>query len=96
MSQILDGLLRLSSAEAIEPSHAGTVNLTELIRQRLDQFTAHAEAQQVELRYEAQSSALVAAETGDLETVLDNPACVALMEKFIADHPALWNEDIGE
>lgn len=28
-------------------------------------------------------------------TVLDDPECVALMEDFIAAHPALWNEDIG-
>lgn len=29
-------------------------------------------------------------------TVLQDPACIALMERFIAAHPALWNEDIGE
>ena len=28
--------------------------------------------------------------------VLDNPECVDLMERFIAEHPSLWNEDIGE
>ncbi|MEU7513092.1 nucleoside deaminase [Streptomyces sp. NPDC042898] len=28
--------------------------------------------------------------------VLDDPACVALMAGFIAAHPALWHEDIGE
>ena len=28
--------------------------------------------------------------------VLDDAECVALMESFIADEPALWNEDIGE
>lgn len=27
--------------------------------------------------------------------VLQEPACVELMRNFIADHPALWNEDIG-
>lgn len=27
---------------------------------------------------------------------LDLPECVAMMEQFIADRPALWNEDIGE
>ena len=26
----------------------------------------------------------------------DAPECRALMERFIANHPALWNEDIGE
>jgi creatinine deaminase len=26
----------------------------------------------------------------------DDPECRALMERFIADHPALWDEDIGE
>ena len=28
--------------------------------------------------------------------VLDSQACVAMMERFIAENPALWNEDIGE
>jgi cytosine deaminase len=27
--------------------------------------------------------------------VADEPACVDLMTRFIAHHPALWNEDIG-
>lgn len=27
--------------------------------------------------------------------VLDNFECVALMERFIAERPSLWNEDIG-
>lgn len=27
--------------------------------------------------------------------VLDDERCVAMMTDFIADHPALWNEDIG-
>jgi cytosine deaminase len=28
--------------------------------------------------------------------VLDDPECVAMMQAFIAAHPELWNEDIGE
>jgi cytosine deaminase len=28
--------------------------------------------------------------------VVDDPACVRLMERFIASRPQLWNEDIGE
>ena len=28
--------------------------------------------------------------------VLQDPTCTRLMEEFIAAHPALWNEDIGE
>lgn len=28
-------------------------------------------------------------------TVVDDAECVALMERFIAEHPELWNEDIG-
>ncbi len=28
--------------------------------------------------------------------VLDDADCVAMMEAFIAAHPELWNEDIGE
>jgi cytosine deaminase len=30
----------------------------------------------------------------DLE-VLQDPACIDLMRRFIRDHPELWNEDIG-
>jgi len=29
-------------------------------------------------------------------TVLDDGECIALMRDFIAAHPDLWNEDIGE
>ena len=29
-------------------------------------------------------------------TVLQDSTCIRLMEQFIAAHPALWNEDIGE
>lgn len=28
-------------------------------------------------------------------TVVDDPECRALMERFIAEQPVLWNEDIG-
>lgn len=28
-------------------------------------------------------------------TIVDDPECVALMTRFLADHPDLWNEDIG-
>jgi cytosine deaminase len=28
--------------------------------------------------------------------VVQDPACIAIMARFIAAHPALWNEDIGE
>src|SRR5690242_15573124 len=28
--------------------------------------------------------------------VLQSPRCIELMRQFIAAHPALWNEDIGE
>jgi cytosine deaminase len=27
--------------------------------------------------------------------VVQDPACIALMEKFIRENPKLWNEDIG-
>ncbi|HYN14265.1 MAG TPA: nucleoside deaminase [Terriglobales bacterium] len=29
-------------------------------------------------------------------SVLDDPECIALMRAFIAEHPDLWNEDIGK
>ena len=29
-------------------------------------------------------------------TVLNDVECIEIMEKFIADNPTLWNEDIGE
>ena len=28
--------------------------------------------------------------------VVQDAECIALMRRFIAEHPALWNEDIGE
>jgi len=28
--------------------------------------------------------------------ILNDPACIELMETFIRTHPELWNEDIGE
>src|SRR5262245_43901518 len=28
-------------------------------------------------------------------TVLNDPECIAMMRKFTAEHPDLWNEDIG-
>ena len=28
--------------------------------------------------------------------IADDPRCVELMRTFIAEHPSLWNEDIGE
>lgn len=36
------------------------------------------------------------AEHGVEITVVDDPECIELMTDFIAGHPALWNEDIGE
>lgn len=27
--------------------------------------------------------------------IVQDPACIALMQQFIRDHPQLWNEDIG-
>lgn len=35
------------------------------------------------------------AEHGVRITLLDDPACVALMTEFIAERPGLWFEDIG-
>ena len=35
------------------------------------------------------------AEHGVRVTVLDDERCVELMRTFIAEHPELWNEDIG-
>lgn len=28
--------------------------------------------------------------------VLNDPSCVAMMRRFIASHPQIWNEDIGQ
>ena len=36
------------------------------------------------------------AEHGVEVVLLDDPGCVDLMTRFIAEHPALWNEDIGQ
>lgn len=35
-------------------------------------------------------------EHGVTITLLDDPACVAMMETFIAERPELWYEDIGQ
>jgi len=35
-------------------------------------------------------------ENGVEVIVLNDPACIELMENFIKEHPQLWNEDIGE
>ena len=35
------------------------------------------------------------AELGVRVHVLDEPECMELLQGFIADHPELWNEDIG-
>lgn len=35
------------------------------------------------------------AEHGVSVTVLDDPACVDMMTRFISERPDLWNEDIG-
>ncbi|MEU8524329.1 nucleoside deaminase [Streptomyces sp. NPDC048629] len=36
------------------------------------------------------------AEHGVRVLVLDDPECTALMREFVARHPALWSEDIGD
>ena len=36
------------------------------------------------------------AELGVRVTVLDDEECVTLLGDFVAEHPAVWNEDIGE
>ena len=33
---------------------------------------------------------------GVVVEVLQDPECIAMMREFIAAHPQLWNEDIGE
>ncbi|MEC8971067.1 MAG: nucleoside deaminase, partial [Actinomycetota bacterium] len=33
---------------------------------------------------------------GVVVEVLDDTVCVELMATFVAEHPDLWNEDIGE
>lgn len=35
-------------------------------------------------------------ERGVRVEVVDDPRCIDLMARFIAEHPALWNEDIAE
>jgi cytosine deaminase len=32
---------------------------------------------------------------GVIVEVVQHPRCIAMMERFIAEHPELWNEDIG-
>jgi len=35
-------------------------------------------------------------ESGVEVVVVDSAACLDLMERFIHEHPEIWNEDIGE
>jgi len=35
-------------------------------------------------------------ERGVEVTILNDPECIEMMEKFIKENPILWNEDIGE
>ena len=35
------------------------------------------------------------AEHGVEVVVLEDPGCIAMMQRFIAEHPSLWFEDIG-
>ena len=35
-------------------------------------------------------------ERGVVLEIVDNAECYQLMQQFIAEHPELWNEDIGE
>ena len=35
------------------------------------------------------------AQNGVSVSVLDDPECIALTQEFIAEHPDLWDEDIG-
>ncbi len=72
MSNILDGLLRLSRAEAIEHSQAKAVNLTELARQRLDYFLPRAGAGQITVQHEIEPDAFVLADPGHIDTMLAN------------------------
>ena len=34
-------------------------------------------------------------ERGVVLEVLQDPRCIALMARFVREHPDLWNEDIG-
>lgn len=43
-----------------------------------------------------QASEALLREHGVEVVVLDVPECVELMDTFIAEHPEIWNEDIGE
>lgn len=43
-----------------------------------------------------QASEALLREHGVEVVVLDVPECVELMDTFIAEHPKIWNEDIGE
>ena len=42
-----------------------------------------------------QSEDLLRSRGMDLD-VLDDPDCIALMQRMLAERPGLWNEDIGE
>ena len=72
VSETLDGLLRLSRAEAIDHAQAKAVNLAELSRQRLDAFSPQARAEQIAVHHEVEPDAFVLADPGHIDTLLDN------------------------
>ena len=45
--------------------------------------------------FDSVEDAIFAIKNGEMVIVADDEACYQLMQKFIAESPELWNEDIG-
>lgn len=72
MSGILDGLLQLSRAEALEHLELEPVDVSRIVARRLDEYTSKAAARQVALERAVTSGIVASVEPGHLDIVLDN------------------------
>lgn len=72
LSGIVEGLLQLSRAEAIERPEAQRADVSCLVLQRLEHFRTSAEAQGVVLRHNVPPGVQAAVDPAHLETVFDN------------------------
>ena len=72
MSEILDGLLQLSRAEALEKVVQEPVDVSRIVTRRLDYFKSQATARQVVLEKVIAPGLLAPVDPGHIEMVLDN------------------------
>lgn len=72
LSETLDGLLELSSAEGIENVVSKKVNLSSLVIERLKQIEGLVKEKHVTLEFDVSSDMYVMCDSGHIESILDN------------------------